>query len=322
MILSFLLVLWKSHRLSFDHIHVLCTIPPGPLPPQVCACHLTLWFFCCCCFVPTRQVQFMLPIGSWTRALHWNMAGCTLKGNWLSLPQWLSVANNFLGRGEVSPQLSCFMLGCGLTWACTGLMHAFTVTESADVHLPCCEGRHVSCNHPSLLVLTLFCVLLWTDSWSLGEGSVVQMSHFFGWAFWCLLFSTSWPVEGRHIVIYCKNETKHNEKHLSWGPMIYYCTQKLVCLLVLIRGFRKISSFYACVFCWLVCTMNTCPVQFVTLYYKGTFIALGIWAGWVIAESLWGVLFTLNNPDPSSAQTYFPIMVHLKDLSCHRCCMK
>lgn len=177
MILSFLLVFWKSHRLSFDHIHVLCTIPPGPLPPQACACHLTLCFFFYC-FVSTRQVQFMLPIGSWTRGLHWNMAGCTLKGNWLSLPQWLSVANNFLGRGEVSPQLSCFMLGCGLTWACTGLMHAFTVTESADVHLPCCEGRHVSCNHPSLLVLTLFCFLLWTDPWSLGEGSVVQMSHF------------------------------------------------------------------------------------------------------------------------------------------------
>lgn len=125
------------------------------------------------------------------------------------------------------------------------------------------------------------------------------------------------------VVIYCKNETKQDEKRLSWGPMIYYCTQKWVCLLVLIRGF-----FIKALVSMLVFSVDLCAQWIFALYSLWLWIIRGLSLLWESepAESLQNLfgVFCLpwTTPDPSSAQTYFPITVHLKDPSCHRCCIK
>lgn len=190
------------------------------------------------------------------------------------------------------------------------------LSRSLWVHV-CCEGRHcfLAVTSGSYNLFIPFSEMI-PDPWEKGDA---------------LFMAEHSEVSVLYILTSCihchllQKINKTNKKLLSYRPMTYYCTQRWVCLVILISGdFHKNPSFYACVFCWLVCTVSIFPCAVcVTLYYKGTFFCFGNLGSLShCRDSLGGVLFTLSHPDPSSAQTYFHITVHLKDPSYHKCCIK
>lgn len=72
-----------------------------------------------------------------------------------------------LARGETSCPLS--VMGFGLTWACTGLVHVVITAVSISVQVACCSWKMLlPCGPPPPVVLTLFLPPLL--QWSLRVG--------------------------------------------------------------------------------------------------------------------------------------------------------
>lgn len=56
----------------------------------------------------------------------------------LSLSQHLRIANNSMARPGILGPILLSMMRFGLTWVCTGLVHAIPVTVSSCTQLSCC----------------------------------------------------------------------------------------------------------------------------------------------------------------------------------------
>lgn len=212
------------------------TSPRSTATPGPCLSPNFMFSFLLLCFNPSSMVYAACRLLNTGPSLE--HGGCTLKGKWLSLPQWLSVANNFLGRGGVSPL--ALLLPAGM-WSDLCLHRSYACCHShwefRRASAPLWgKTRFLQPSISSGSYALLFPSLNWslilgrkecsTDVSFLAEHSDAS----------CSLHLDQLEVAVL-VVIYCKNETKQDENRLSRGPMIYYCTQKWVCLLVVIRGF-------------------------------------------------------------------------------------
>lgn len=80
----------------------------------------------------------------------------TLKENSFSFSQHSSVFNTSSIRGETSHPPLLSILGFGLTWAYTSLMHVATITVSSQVQLPFCVQMTLSNSFFFLVFLIMF----------------------------------------------------------------------------------------------------------------------------------------------------------------------
>lgn len=136
----------KPHSLSFDFIWLFFYILW-----EFC----TMWFDCIYPFPqlftdlsllpsPSSSVSFIFihsksilccPYICGSVAIHWNtvnLSGATLLKRTVSLPT-LSITNCSAARGGASCAVPLYILGFGLSWGCTGPMHAVTTALSSCV---------------------------------------------------------------------------------------------------------------------------------------------------------------------------------------------
>lgn len=74
-----------------------------------------------------------------------------LKKPGFPFPGKLSVANSFLTRDRTLWLSSISLLGFGLDWVCTDLVHTVTISVSSQRSLPAMCGWQFPCSHPSPL---------------------------------------------------------------------------------------------------------------------------------------------------------------------------
>lgn len=123
------LVLWKFNTMCFDQYP---SIPPTSathsLSTQICV------FFCFHPSSPICGTSIFSDVRSSTGM--WSNLPEALLLNWTSSSQHPSAVNASLSKSETTRPPLLSMLGVGLAWACTSLMHAATTTVSSYVPLP------------------------------------------------------------------------------------------------------------------------------------------------------------------------------------------
>lgn len=124
-----LLVLWKFNTMCFDQY--------PSIPPTSATHSLSTQIGVLFCFHPSSPIcGTSISSDVWSSTGMWSNLPGALLLNWISSSQHPSAVNISLSKSETAHPPLLSMLGVGLAWACTSLMHTAETTVSSYVPLP------------------------------------------------------------------------------------------------------------------------------------------------------------------------------------------
>lgn len=190
-----LLVLWKFNTMCFDQYP---SIPPTSATHSL-STQIGVFF----CFHPSSPICGTSTFSDvWSLTGMWSNLPGALLLNWISSSQHPLAVNMSLSKSERAHPPLFSMLGVGLAWACTSLMHTAETTVSSYVPLPFCVRTTLS------NVLFVFLSIFPGRCGQTAPISFTKMSIFDGDPLKLIMWKSKWNilcVYSWHVELYLPN---------------------------------------------------------------------------------------------------------------------